>query len=166
MTARFRALCAGMAALLVSAPLSAQSAADQPSPWRTLRIAKWSTVTLTGAAALYGFVSNRRADDVFDRIEEACTVTPNRCAARRPDGAYGDADLEAEYQRVRTLDRRARSALIGSQVGVGASIVLFILDLRNQRPPDNIPYEPRRLDIAPARDGGVRFEFNLPLSIR
>jgi hypothetical protein len=148
---------------LFATPLAAQPALDDPSPWRPLRIAKWSTVTLSAAAALYGFSNNRSADDAFEVIEGVCAIEPDRCESRLPDGAYADAALEAEYQHVRSLDRRARGALIGSQIGIAASVVLFILDLRNQRPPDNIPYEPRRLDITPARDGGVRLQLNLPV---
>lgn len=155
-------------ALLVAVLLLAWAAgpaqAQQPVPpaWRPLRIAKWSAVTASAAAALFGFSNNRRADELFGQIEQVCVDHPDRCA-RLTGGAYADAALEQDYQRVRALDRRTSTALVASQVGIAASVVLFILDLRNQRPPDNVPYQPRRLRIAPGVAEPLEIRITLPL---
>ena len=88
-------------------------------------------------------------------------VLAGRCAARLPDGAYADPELEALYQSVVRLDRRARLALIASQVGVGASVLLFVLDLRDGGGPRNIPFQPRSFRVAPRPDG-VELRWALP----
>jgi hypothetical protein len=130
--------------------------------WRPLRLAKWSALGASGAAALYGFVNNRRADEAFQGLERQCQEDWDRCLDRLPGGAYGDPALEAEYQRVRHLDGRARTALVVGQIGIATSVVLFILDLRNEQPPPNIPFDPSRLQFTPARDGGVSLGVSLP----
>lgn len=162
-------------ATLVVVPLSAQSAPpemalrvdyaqdDTRSSWSALRVAKWTTGVTAAGLAVYGVVSNRRADEQFEALERACEDDPARCMELFPGGEYADAELEAQYQDVRSLDRRARASLIAGQVGIAASVVLFILDLRNSADPDNIPYEPRSLDIAPARDGGMSLRLTVPL---
>lgn len=147
-----------------------QTAADTGSArsverggWTALRVAKWSTAAGAAGTALYGFVNNQRADDRFESLEQTCVSEPARCADRLPNGAYADAALEAEYQEARAIDRRARTALIIGQVGVAASVVLFIVDLRNSDAPADIPYEPRTLDVMPARDGGLSLRLNIRL---
>ncbi|MBR9989715.1 MAG: hypothetical protein KFH98_08175 [Gemmatimonadetes bacterium] len=131
--------------------------------WRLLRVAKWTTAAGGTGLAVWGVVNNRRADELFEELERECLVDPDRCDDRLPDGAYADGALESRYQDVRHLDRQARSALIAGQVGLAASVVLFILDLRNSAGPANIPYEPRRIDITPSRDGGLTMRLNLPV---
>jgi hypothetical protein len=103
-------------------------------------------------AALYGFSNNQQADDAYEELERMCQADLQRCAARTSSGAYIDATLEHEFQEIRSLDRRARTGLLVGQAAVASAVVLFILDLRNDRPPPNIPFDPR---IEPARDGGV-----------
>lgn len=131
--------------------------------WSALRIAKWGTGVAAAGFAVYGVLSNRRADEQFEDLEQTCADDPARCIDRLPNGAYADAELEAQYQDVRSLDRQARASLIAGQVGIATSVVLFILDLRNSDDPDNIPYEPRRLEIVPARDGGMSLRMNVRL---
>lgn len=131
--------------------------------WTALRVAKWSTAGVAAGTALYGFINNQRADDRFESIERACVLEPARCADRLPGGAYADAELEVEYQDARAIDRRARTALIAGQIGVAASVVLFIVDLRNSDAPADIPYEPRTLDVSPSRDGGLSLQLNIRL---
>ncbi|CAN5854167.1 hypothetical protein BH23GEM9_BH23GEM9_18380 [soil metagenome] len=150
----------GAAAAL--AQQSAVAADRQVSPWRPLRVAKWSLTVASAGTALYGFANNRNADDAYAGLERLCGEDPDRCKDRLPGGGYADPLLEAEYQHIRSLDGRARTALIVSQVGVATSVVLFILDLRNRQPPPNIPYEPTRFEVGPASDGGLTLRVNLP----
>jgi hypothetical protein len=120
--------------------------------WRPLRIAKWATLAAGTASAGYGFSANRDADDRYVEIEQICQATPARCAGSAT-GPYADPALEAMYQDVRALDRRSRMALIAGQVSLISSVVLFILDLRTDTAPPNVPYDPDRLRFVYFRDG-------------
>lgn len=158
-------LLALAALLLAQGPAAAQQApepAARESSWSALRIAKWSTLALSAGAAVVGFTLNSSADDLYDDLERACVADPLVCASRTPGGAYSAQELESLYQRVLDRDSRARTALLASQIGVAASVVLFILDLRNARGPEDIIYEPRTLELSPRRDGGVELRLNLP----
>ncbi|MGH7466051.1 MAG: hypothetical protein ACREK1_12795 [Longimicrobiales bacterium] len=146
--------------------LNADTSVEPRRGWSALRVAKWSTATAAAGTTLYGFLNNQRADAEYARLEQVCVDQPIRCETRLPNGAYADAELEAQYQDARAIDRRARTALVAGQIGVAASVVLFILDLRNSDPPANIPYEPRTFDVMPARDGGVSLRLNLQLPAR
>src|SRR5690606_20736661 len=130
---------------------------------RPLGVAKWTTAALTAAVAGIGVAAYMRADDRYAELERACVENPAACAERLPDGAYADPRLEALYQEVLRYDERARLALISSQVGLAASVVLFLLDLRGDATPPNIPYNPRALRVAPGRDGGIEFGFGVPV---
>jgi hypothetical protein len=147
-----------------AAPKLAESAALQEARgWTSLRVAKWTTAGLAAGAAVYGVLNNRKADDEYEQLEQVCVVQPERCGERLPGGAYADADMEAQYQNIRALDRRARTALIAGQVGIAAAVLLFVLDLRHDDGPANIPYDPDLLDIVPARDGGMSLSVQLRL---
>ena len=161
--AESRALLVLLAALVVGAPLPAQEPLpERPPSWSVLRIAKWSTLALSAGAAVYGFTLNSRADALYEDLEQACVADRVTCSLRTPAGAYQSPDLERRYQQVLDRDRGARSALLASQIGVAASVVLFIIDLRNARPPDDIIYEPQTLQVSPRRDGGVELRLTLP----
>src|SRR5690606_6949463 len=106
-----------------------------------LRAAKWTTAAVSAGAAVCRVRQSRRAGEEYEQLEELCGVEVSRCEQRLPGGAYADAEVEAQYQDVRALDRRARTGLIAGQVGFAASVVLFVLDLRNSEGPANIPYD-------------------------
>ncbi|NJD11380.1 MAG: hypothetical protein FIB01_13395 [Gemmatimonadetes bacterium] len=98
--------------------------------------------------------SARAADTNYERLERACEAVPTACDQRTATGQYRDPELERQYQRVLRQDDRARTALLASQVGAVAAVVLFIVDLRHARAPRDIPYRPPRgLELAPGRDG-------------
>jgi len=134
-----------------------------PSPLRPLRVAKWTVLAGAAGAGVWGFIRNDRADELYRELEQACETDRLRCRDRGPDGVYNDPALEARYQEVRSLDRDSHRALLLSQVGVAASVVLFLLDLGNTRPPPDIPYVPRGLSVGAARDGVTTVEFRIPL---
>jgi hypothetical protein len=91
-------------------------------------------------------------------------VYPKAMCERRTDtGAYVDAEMERKYQDVRALDHRARTALVASQVGIAATVLLFVIDLRDVGPPKDIPYKPRALQLMPRRDGSLQLRLTLPL---
>ena len=162
----------------IAAPLAAQTGAPgntgQPTSHtdsvvvvRTspvLRASKWTALALSAGAAAYGFSQNRSADKDYTALEEMCIADRENCA-RRSGQAYADAELERRYQAVRARDDRARLALLGSQLGVAATVVLFVIDLRHNRPPKDIPYTPRSLDLVPGRDGSLQLRLTLPLAV-
>jgi hypothetical protein len=129
-----------------------------------LRVSKWSTLAATVGVAVYGFSTNRTADKQFATLEELCVADREKCLSRNGE-AYADADLEQRYQDVRTLDHRTRLALLGTQMGVVATVALFVLDLRHARPPRDIPYTPRALQLVPRGDGSLQLRLTLPLPV-
>jgi hypothetical protein len=134
---------------------AAEGGAAQPAGGRPLRLAKWGAAAGTTGAAVAGFMIQRRADDRFEELERACEADVAACSARFEDGRYQDPGLEALYQDVLGLDRRARLALTTSQVGLATTVVLFILDLRERESPPNIPFEPGRLSVRRGAGGAV-----------
>ena len=164
-----RASIVALFAMIAAAPLGAQmrtdtvtdSASARERGWSPLRIAKWSLAGAAAGTAIYGFIHNQRADERYEALEQVCVQEPVRCGDVLATGEYADPELEAEYQAVRKMDARARTALVAGQVGVAASVVLFILDLRNGVSPENIPYEPRTIDIDRSRDGGLSLRVHL-----
>ena len=155
-----RALVTPLLALLLAGPLAAQDPIG-PRGWSALRISKWVTLSATAAATVYGVAAVQTADRSYERLERACLSDPTVCLRRQSDGSYADQRLEAEYQGVRREDRRARNALLASQVGVVATVVLFVIDLRHARSPGDIPYEPRRFDVGKRRDGAVELRWRV-----
>jgi hypothetical protein len=171
-------LVAAIAALLVAGPVTkvaAQGAAAGPPVVRfdsanvrhsstLLRVSKWAMLGTTVGAAAYGFSTNRTADHDYAALEQMCVADRENCL-RRTGEAYTDAQMEQRYQDVKSLDRKARYALLGTQVGVVATVALFVYDLRHARPPKDIPYTPRALDLVPRSDGSLQLRLTLPLPV-
>jgi hypothetical protein len=127
---------------------------DVRSGWRPMRIAKWTTLLVSGGAAAYGFVENRRADRAYEQLERECAAAPATCVML-DNGAYADPALEARYQRIVDRDRGARTALLAGQLGIAAGVILFIIDLPNRTAPEDIPYEPRPFRVGLRSDGST-----------
>lgn len=159
-------------ALPAGAPLAAQRQTDAgdrpgaPPSFRPLRIAKWGTLAAAAGTAAWGFVQNSRADDRFADLERRCNAQPVQCARRTAAGAYEEAGFERLYQDVRSLDRKAWVALLLSQVGLGSSVVLFLLDLGNARRPPDIPFVPTAVQLAPLPGGALEISVVVPLRLR
>jgi len=168
--------CFAAAATLVFSSVMADSAAAQyahqrvfarerveaqaPDRGAFLKVAKWTTLMGSAAALGYGIITNREADRDYDAIEKICEETPERCT-RLTNGEYADAELEARYQDVVRLDDRAKLSLTAGQVGLAATLVLFILDLPSDPGTEDIPYEPRRLRIGSRADGSLQVGYTL-----
>lgn len=125
-----------------------------------LGLAKWGTLAVSAGASVYGFHVNSRADEEYREIEEICNREPARCQSRAPDGSFTDPDLEARYQGVLDKDGNARTALIMAQVGLAATVVLFILDLDGGEDPPDIPFDPPRISVTP---GGTEMTWTVEL---
>lgn len=132
--------------------------------WYPLRIAKWTLLTGSAAAGVYGFVQSNEADDRYVRLERLCQEQQSTCRQRTSDGAYVDPEFEGLFQDVRDLDNRSHTALLIGEIGVAASVALFLLDLDNSTGPSDIPWTPARLEIMPGVDRvevGVRVPWPL-----
>ncbi len=158
----------GIPALPAALPTDSSPAfAPAPRGIRPVAVAKWATLLLSTAAAVYGYRENRLADSRYGDLDRICQADPTRCQARTSTGAYQDAQLEAQYQEVKQLDHRAAVGLVGAEVGIATTVALFLLDLRHAvRNPPNIPYNPPKLQVVPRRDGGVEIKARLGIGRR
>lgn len=121
---------------------------DGVSRWAGL--GKWVSLAGTIGVAALGFSAHDEADDRFAALEAFCAADTSRCHVT-DEGTYVDPEAEALFQEVLDNDRQARVYLVGSQIGLAATVTLFILDLRNGGGPENIPYDPEtiRLHVEP-----------------
>lgn len=141
----------------------ADSALALRAGWSPVRLAKWSTLFAATGAAVYGFTQNRTADREYEDIERLCEETPTQCATKPGSSEYADPALESRYQRVVQRDDRAKLALLAGQVGLAASVLLFIMDLPEGSTPDDIPYDPRPLRFGVRAD---QLQLSLHLAVR
>ena len=130
---------------------------------RPIRIAKWATLMAAAGAAGYGFAENRRADREYEDIERECGTAPALCTMDPATGSYTNMEMEQRYQRVTERDDRARVALLAGQIGIAASVIMFIIDLPGTSTPDDIPYEPRPLRFGLGGEGRTHVGFHLVL---
>ncbi|MGH7545847.1 MAG: hypothetical protein ACREKI_06660 [Gemmatimonadota bacterium] len=129
-------------------PASVPDVIDGVRGWAGL--AKWVSLAGTIGIAGLGFSAHESAEDRFAALEALCASDVDRCRVT-DEGTYVDAEAEALFQDVLDKDREARIYLVGSQIGLVATVTLFILDLKNGGGPENIPYEPEtiRLHVTP-----------------
>ena len=132
---------------------------DLRSPWRPLRVAKWTTLLASTGAAAYGFNQNRVADDEYEELEQICVGSPALCERAPGTDRYADAGMERRYQEIVERDERARYALLAGQIGLVASLVMFIFDLPGKSTPEDIPYDPKLLRFGLGRDGRAELKF-------
>lgn len=141
--------------------MGAAGALADPAPafraegWRPLSIAKWGMLGSTAVAAVYGLSASLEADGLYDDIAAICGLDAGRCDVL-PEGGYADPEVARLDRDARKLDERARTGLLATQIGVAATLALFILDLRDGGPPPNVPYVPPQIRVGIGRDGGVR----------
>ncbi|HMJ57785.1 MAG TPA: hypothetical protein VK467_01535 [Gemmatimonadales bacterium] len=98
----------------------------------------------------------------WDNLLVICRSSDNACA-RGSDGRYLRADAEFLYERSIYYDRRANRRILGAQGSLLVTAALFIIDLSGRNAePDNIPFRPLRVTLAPTSDGaavGMRIAF-------
>ena len=132
-----------LAVLAVLGPLAAARAQAPPAPTRPpagVRIGKWATLGLAAGFTAMGAVTHDRADRNFQSLLDYCRA--HGPCPLRADGRYGNAGAEEIYLRVRGDDRAARAWLAGGQVALVGSAVLFIVELKRKKEPENIPFAP------------------------
>lgn len=135
--------------------IPAPAPAVRATRWRPLAIAKWGVLGATAVAAVYGLSASIEADGLYDRISQICASDAGRCAVL-PEGGYADEEVARLDRDAHELDERARHGLLATQIGVAATLALFILDLRDGGPPPNVPYVPPQLRVGFGRDGAFR----------
>jgi hypothetical protein len=123
------------------------------STWRPLRIVKWTSLLASTGAAAYGFAENRVADREYKELELDCDAAPFSCSKVNGGEAYSDPALEQRYQKILKRDDNARMALLAGQIGIAASVIMFIIDLPEGENTEDIPYEPKPLRFGLSRDG-------------
>lgn len=131
------------------------------SSWRPMRIVKWTALLASAGAAGYGFAQNRVADEDYEQLEMECEESPVSCAKLSTSDNYADPALEQRYQRILKRDENARTALLAGQIGIAASVILFIIDLPSRESPEDIPYEPKPVRFGLSRDGRAQLEMRL-----
>lgn len=129
--------------------------------WSVVRVAKWGTLLASAGTLTYGFTQNRAADREYEDIERLCQSNPAACETKPDSDEYADPALETRYQNVVRRDDRARLALLAGQVGLAASVLLFILDLSESSLPHDIPYDPRPLRVSVGAHTVVAFRFEV-----
>lgn len=134
---------------------------DVRSPWRPMRIAKWTSLIASTGAAAFGFSQNRVADREYEQLERDCEEAPLNCAKASESGPYLDPALEQKYQRILARDEDAKVALLAGQIGIAASVIMFIIDLPDRDDPEDIPYEPRPVRFGLSRDGRAQLDVRL-----
>lgn len=141
------------AAILIAAPLTGQQqpapSAEDDTPW-LVSMASWGKFATLGIAA--GFFAlaagaHGGAEDTYATLLTRCQTDPSLCVVSGT-GAYLNPASEALYQQTRDGDATARQWLLVSQVALGASALLWIVDLtKGGGDPDNIPYVPLRVAV-------------------
>lgn len=138
-TARLRLgglLLAAHCAVTGAALAQTDTAAARPSS--LARYGKWAALGLAAGFTALGATTHDRADRDYSALLDYCRGS-GPCPLG-PDGRYTDPRAEALYSRVRDRDRTARAFLIGGQVALLSSAVLFVVDLTRGKEPRNIPY--------------------------
>ena len=131
------------------------------STWRPMRIVKWTALLASTGAAAYGFAENRVADREYNELELECAAAPVTCSKVNGGDAYANPALEERYQQILERDDNARFALLAGQVGIAASVIMFIIDLPEGENTEDIPYEPKPFRFGLGRDGRAEFGFRL-----
>ena len=129
--------------------------------WSAIRVVKWTTALASAGTVAYGFVQNRDADREYEEIEMMCKNEITLCATKPDSDEYSDPALEARYNAVLERDERAQLALLAGQIGLAASVLLFILDLPKGTTTNDIPYDP-----SPLRLGMRAEQIELALHLR
>jgi len=119
---------------------------------------KWAAAAVAAGFTALGIRSHNRADDDFRALADYCRVQ-GTCAIAT-DGRYTDPAAEARYQHVVHGDRAARVWLISGQAALVGSVVLFVLELKRERGPANIPYAGLVVEPGPQ---GTRIGLRIPI---
>ena len=155
------ALLAGLAPALVAQD-SLRVAPQTTHTWTRAMVhyGKWATAASAVGFTILAAREHDTANRSWQRLLDLCRSDNARCR-QLPDGRYAAADAEALYQQTIYYDHRARQRLIVGQISVLTSAALFILDLRHQSGPPNIPFHGLKVTAEPT-GGGARLGLQVP----
>jgi len=150
-----------LAALVIAAPLIGQEPApNERKPW-LVSVASWGKFATLGIAAGFFVLAageHSAAEDSYASLLARCQGDPSLCIVAG-NGGYLNPASEALYQQTLEGDASARQWLLVSQVALGASALLWIVDImKGSDEPDNIPYVPLRVAVGP-REARVGLSF-------
>jgi hypothetical protein len=154
---RSRALVLAAIAVFFAGPLVAQ---ERPAPrsagWirPVAHYGKWLTAGAAAAFTVFAAREHSRSADAWDALLAICRQDNADCALGS-DGRYANTVAEAHYQQSLYYDARARRRLIVGQTALVLSVAMFVFDLRRGNGPPNIPFDPDKLIVTPARNGGA-----------
>jgi hypothetical protein len=131
--------------------------------WSPIRVAKWTTALASSGAVTYGFILNRDADRDYEQIELLCKNNEAACIKKPASDEYADPALEARYDAIVRRDDRAQLALLAGQIGLAASVLLFIVDLPQGTTTNDIPYDPSPLRLGMRAE---QVELGISVSVR
>jgi hypothetical protein len=130
-----------VAAALAAQPLMAQGDSTAPALHRTapaVSWGKWAAAAVAVGTTILGIHQHNAGNNAYGGLVLYCgeVITCSIGA----DGRYVDAQAEAKYQQVVRDDRSARAWFTIGQLALVTSAVLFVLELKHQAGPPNIPY--------------------------
>lgn len=151
-----------LAALLAAAPLAAQATNEDETPW-LVSFAGWgkyATLGVSGGFFALAGLAHASAEDRYSTLLSRCQGNSSLCILGL-DGTYLDRESETLYQQSLDGDDRARQWLLAAQVALGASALLWIIDLtQGSDDPENIPLVPLRVVAGPRETRiGVHLSF-------
>jgi hypothetical protein len=124
-----------------------------------IRYGKWAAAAVAVGFTAMGIRTHQEADDDFRALADYCKA--QGACALSTDGRYTDPVAEARYRDIVRGDRTARAWLISGQTAIVGSAILFVLELKRERGPRNIPYS--GLVIEPGAFG-TRIGLRLPIA--
>ena len=153
-------LSCGLLFSVTCLPLAAQVQAprDIVTP-PGIRYGKWAAAAVAVGFTAMGIRTHQAADDDFRALADYCKG--QGACALGTDGRYTDPVAEERYRDIVRGDRTARAWLISGQTAIVGSAILFVLELKRERGPRNIPYS--GLVIEPGAFG-TRIGLRLPIA--
>ncbi len=141
----------------------AQNDSAPPAPYRiapAVTWGKWAAAAVAVGSTVLGIRQHNAGNNAYADLVMYCGEVIT-CSIG-PDGRYVDAWAEATYQQVVRDDRSARAWLIVGQVAAVGTAVLFILELKHETGPPNIPYSGLMVE---SEDGVTRVGVRIPLRL-
>jgi hypothetical protein len=144
-------------------PALAQGDSAAPAAYRTapvVRWGKWAAAALAVGSTALGIREHNAGNNAYRSLVVYCSEVIV-CSIGQ-DGRYIDARAEAAYQQVVRDDRSARAWLVIGQLAAVGSAVLFVLELRHETGPPNIPFSGLLVE---SRGGVTRVGYRIPVRL-
>jgi hypothetical protein len=152
-----------IAAVPAARPAFAQSDSAPAPPRRAgpaITWGKWAAAAAALGTTALGIHQHNAGNGTFHTLVLYCGQVAT--CTLGPDGRYLDARAEATYQRVAHFDRSARLWLAVGQVAAVGSAVLFVLELKHETGPPNIPFNGITVESG---NGVTRVGYRIPFRI-